>query len=274
MLLHVITFLFDLDGVIYRGNEPVHGAADAVAALRAAGHHILFATNNATQRREEFVAKLERVGVPAIVDDLATSASATAWYLSTLPQPPASALVIGASSLARDLEDVGIQIVDVESADSEQPDCVVASLDRDFSYQKLARAQTAVLGGAMLVATNKDPQFPGSSRLWPGAGSIVAAVEAACQKTAISIGKPGPLLYKTLLDACNADLTRTVVVGDNLETDIAAAAAMRLPSILVLTGISQRRDVERSPAKPSWVVDNLLELLSRNLDDLFSPATG
>jgi 4-nitrophenyl phosphatase len=220
------------------------------------------------------VAKLARVGVPAVVDDLATSASATARYLTTLPKPPASALIIGAASLARDLEDAGIQIIDVDSADTEQPDCVVASLDRDFSYHKLARAQTAVLAGAMLVATNKDPQFPGSSRLWPGAGSIVAAVEAACRKTAIAIGKPGPLLYKMLLDASNADLDRTVVVGDNLETDIAAAAAMNLPSILVLTGISQRRDVASSPAKPSSVVENLLDLLSRNLDDLFSPPAG
>jgi 4-nitrophenyl phosphatase len=238
--------------------------------LRAAGHRILFATNNATQRRDEFVAKLARVGVPAAVDDLATSASATARYLATLAKPPASALVIGAAALASDLQDAGIRIVDVESADTEQPDCVVASLDRDFTYSKLARAQLAVLAGAMLVATNKDPQFPGSSRLWPGAGSIVAAVEAACRTTAIAIGKPGPLLYKTLLEAGKADIDRTVVVGDNLETDIAAAAAMNLPSILVLTGISQRRDVESSAVKPTWVVENLLELLSRDLDRLFT----
>jgi HAD superfamily hydrolase (TIGR01450 family) len=272
--MHVITFLFDLDGVIYRGDEPVHGAAEAVAGLRAAGHRILFATNNATQRRDEFVAKLARVGVPASIDDLATSASATARYLATLPRPPASALVVGALALERDLQDAGIRVLDISSAETEQPECVVASLDRDFSYAKLARAQSAVLAGAMLVATNKDPQFPGSSRLWPGAGSIVAAVEAACRKTAISIGKPGPLLYKTLLGAHKANLDRTVVVGDNLETDIAAAVAMNLPSILVLTGISQRTDVTALSAKPTWVIDNLLELLSRNLDRLFAPSSA
>ena len=115
------------------------GAAGAVASLRAAGHRILFATNNATQRRDEFVAKLARVGVPAAVDDLATSASATARYLATLAKPPASALVIGAAALASDLQDAGIHIVNVESADTEQPDCVVASLDRDFTYRKLAQ---------------------------------------------------------------------------------------------------------------------------------------
>ena len=265
----MITFLFDLDGVIYRDREPMPGAADAVAALRAAGHQILFATNNATRSRGEFVERIKSVGVPASEDALATSASATAEYLRTLPTPLRSALVVGSEALKQELMAAGIRPVDSTAEIWEQPDCVVASLDRQFTYDRLARAQHAVLHGALLVATNRDPQLPGAQgQIWPGAGSIVAAVEAACQQEAVAIGKPGPLLYKTLLAAHGADLHRTIVVGDNLITDIAAAVAMHLPSVLVLTGISTRDQVATSPWKPTLVVDTLTELVHANLEAL------
>jgi 4-nitrophenyl phosphatase len=232
----------------------------------------LFATNNATRLRSEFVARLAEVGVPATVDELATSASATAVYLRRLETAPETALVIGADALAIELAGAGIATWDEPNG---RPDCVVASLDRQFTYDKLARAQQAVLQGALLVATNRDPQFPGAhGRLWPGAGSVVAAVETACRRTAISIGKPGPLLYRTLLESAGADVRRTIVVGDNLETDIAAAVAMNLPSVLVLTGISQRDDIPVAPAKPTIVIDRLTELLGYDLEKLVASAVS
>jgi 4-nitrophenyl phosphatase len=166
---------------------------------------------------------------------------------------------------------MGIQILDYESSPGVRPDVVVASLDRHFTYGKLARAQAAVLAGALLVATNRDPQFPGANgTIWPGAGSIVAAVETASRQSAISIGKPGPLLYKTLLEAAGADPARTIVVGDNLETDIAAASAMNLPSVLVLTGISRRHDIAKASAKPTLVVETLAELAALDSDSLLT----
>jgi phosphoglycolate/pyridoxal phosphate phosphatase family enzyme len=271
MLVGMITFLFDLDGVIYRDREPVPDAADAVAALRAAGHRILFATNNATRRRSEFVERIVDAGVPAEIRDLATSASATAQYLRTLPHPPRTALIVGSDALAAELAEVGIRVLDPAASQGEQPDVVIASLDRLFTYEKLARAQSAVLAGALLVATNRDPQFPGANgTVRPGAGSIVAAVETACRRSAISIGKPGPLLYQALLGATGADPAQTIVVGDNLETDIAAAQAMSLASVLVLTGLSKRTDIAASAAKPTLVVETLAELASRDPHELLA----
>jgi 4-nitrophenyl phosphatase len=269
----VITFLFDLDGVVYRDRESVPGAAEAVAGLRAAGHGILFATNNATHGRLEFVERLAAVGVPAELDQIATSASATAAYLRQLPNPPATALVVGAPSLAAELEAVGIRVTRASDDGDilEQPDCVVASLDRQLSYARLAQAQAAVLAGASLIATNRDPQFPGANgRLWPGAGSIVAAIEAACRTTATAIGKPGPLLYQTLLRAHGTDPKRVIVVGDNLQTDIPGAVALNLASVLVLTGISTRAELAASAAKPTLVVENLIELLQHDLEALLA----
>lgn len=268
----MLTFLFDLDGVIYRDHDPLPGAATTVAALREAGHLVLFATNNATRRRAEFVERLAGMGIVAEPDHLGTSASATAQYLIGLPTPPGSALVIGSEALQAELREVGIRIIPAEDGGEiqEQPDCVVVSLDRRFTYAKLAAAQRAVLAGAALVATNRDPQFPGADRLWPGAGSIVAAVESACRQAATAIGKPGPLLYQTLLRANGADPARAIAVGDSLQTDIAAAAAMSMPSVLVLTGVSRRGDVLVAAAKPSLIIETLSELLTADLDALFA----
>ncbi|HVA91185.1 MAG TPA: HAD hydrolase-like protein, partial [Chloroflexota bacterium] len=175
--------------------------------------------------------------------------------------------------LAGELEAVGIRVIlpPTEGDPAERPDCVVASLDRSFTYAKLACAQWAVLGGATLVATNRDPQFPGANgRLWPGAGSIVAAVETACRTQATAIGKPGPLLYQTLLRAHGVDPGRVIVVGDNLETDIPGAAALGMASVLVLTGVSTRADLETSAAKPTFVVESLTELLQWDLEALLA----
>lgn len=274
----MLTFLFDIDGVIYRDREPMPGAAGTVAALRDAGHRVLFATNNGTRSRAEFLERLASVGVQATLDELGTSAYATARYLRELPTPADTAYVVGAEALKAELAGAGIRAVDAavrtpatpEGAVVEQPDCVVVSLDRLFSYERLAQAQHAVLHGALLVATNRDPQFPGAGGLRPGAGSIVAAVETACKRKAIAIGKPESLLYRMLLRASGADVQRTIVVGDNLITDIAAAAAMNLPSVLVLTGISQRADVAPSPVKPTLIVETLPEMLTHDLEALLA----
>jgi phosphoglycolate/pyridoxal phosphate phosphatase family enzyme len=267
------TFIFDLDGVVYRDRDPVSGAAEAIAGLRAAGHRMLYATNNATHGRPEFLQRMADVGVPAGLDDLATSASATAAYLTQLASPPSTVLVIGAPSLVAELEAVGIRVIvpPAEGDLTERPDCVVASLDRSLTYGKLACAQWAVLAGATLVATNRDPQFPGANgRLWPGAGSIVAAVEMACRTKATAIGKPGPLLYQTLLRAHDIDPGQVIVVGDNLETDIPGAVALDMASVLVLTGVSTQADLDLSTVKPTVVVKSLTELLDLDLEALLA----
>jgi HAD superfamily hydrolase (TIGR01450 family) len=263
------TFLFDLDGVIYRDRERVPFAAEAIATLRAAGHRILFATNNATRLRTEFAERIAEAGVPARPEEIATSASATAGYLRTLESRPCTAIVVGSPALKTELENAGIRVLDSDVGLDVQPDVVVASLDRELTYEKLARAQHAVLRGALLVATNRDPQFPGANgRIWPGAGTIVAAMEAACRQSAVSIGKPGTLLYRTLLAATRADPARTIVVGDSLVTDIPAAVAMGLASVLVLTGVTSRAELAGSAVVPTLVLEDLSELAAMDTDTL------
>lgn len=253
-------YIFDLDGVVYRGHDPVPGAAEAIAALRARSHTVTFATNNSTRTRAEFAAKLSGMGVPAMPTEVMTSSYATAHYLLHAARPAGNLLVLGESGLHQELAETGLS--PVHDPDRET-DYVVVGLDRQFSYARLALAQTAVLAGATLIATNRDPQFPSEGgRLTPGAGSIVAAVETACRQPALSIGKPEPHLFTALLDRLGTPLAEVIVVGDNLLTDIGAAARLGCYSVLVLTGVSTRADIATSAAKPDLVIETLEGLLA------------
>jgi HAD superfamily hydrolase (TIGR01457 family) len=257
----VSVFIFDLDGVIYRGHDPIPGAPEAIAALRRRGHTVAFATNNSTHTRADVVAKLAAMGVPATLDEVIATSYATARYILGAGRPHRNLLLLGAPAMYQEVEAAGLPAVH----DPPPPiDYVVVGLDSSFNYDRLAQAQAAVLAGAMLVATNRDPQLPiEGGHLLPGAGSLVVAVETATRRQAVSIGKPEPGLFAALLDALGASPAATIVVGDNLLTDIAAAARLGCRSVLVLTGVSSRADLATSEIKPDMVVETLDELVAR-----------
>jgi len=251
------TFIFDLDGTLYRDDAPLAGARETVAALRRRGHHVLYASNNSTRTRADYMTKLAALGLEVEPHGLATSAHSTALYLLSLPTPPRSLLILGAPAIAEEIAAAGLEI----RTDGAPPvDTVVVGLDRAFTYARLAAAQAAVLAGAALVASNRDPQYPGHDRLYPGAGSIVAAVESATQATAHTVGKPSAYMYDTLMKATGADAATTVVVGDSLLTDIAAAAPLGLYSVLVLTGVSAAPPPD-APIQPGLVIPSVADLI-------------
>ena len=251
------TFIFDLDGTVYRDDVVLPGARETIATLRRRGHHVLFANNNSTRTRDEYARKLAQMGLTIEPGGLVTSAYATGVYLCSLPEPPRSLLLIGAASLGEEIAAAGLEA----RMDGVPPvDAVVVGLDRAFTYARLAAAQAAVLAGARLVATNRDPQYPGREGLAPGAGSLVAAVETAAQTTAVTVGKPEPHMYRALLDAAGADPRTTVVVGDSMQTDIAAALPLGLYSVLVLTGVSAAPAADARP-QPNLVVPSVADLI-------------
>jgi 4-nitrophenyl phosphatase len=252
------TFIFDLDGTVYRDDAVLPGARETISALRARGHRVLFASNNSTRTRAAYLEKLQQMGLEVETDGLATTAYATGVYLRRLPEPPRSLLLVGASALGEEIAAAGLEA----RMDGAPPvDAVVVGLDRTFNYARLAAAQAAVLAGARLVATNRDPQFPSREGLAPGAGSIVAAVEVASGTTAVTVGKPEPHLYQTLVDATHADPRTTVVVGDSLLTDIAAAVPLGLYSVLVLTGVSAAAPAPGTHPQPNLVIPSVAELI-------------
>ena len=184
-----LTYVFDLDGVIYRGMEPQPHSREIIAALKAAGHTVRYFTNNSAQTRPNYSAKLTNMGIPTSIDEIMTSSYATALYLQDKGVTGGTAYKVGGAGIFEELEAIGIRVLsDDEDMDAEI-DFVVVGLDRKFNYDKLMRAQNAILNGAQFIATNADPTFPmESGTLLPGGGCMVAAVRTATDVEPVIIG--------------------------------------------------------------------------------------
>ena len=220
----------DLDGVIWRGAEPIVPAIEGAARLRAAGLQVVFLSNNSSVPVSGVVDKLRAMGVEADPDEVITSALAAAHLLRRDLAVGATVLVCGGPGVYEALAAEGLTAVDEGPADA-----VVVGLDRNFSYDVLARASAAVRAGARFVATNLDNTYPVPEGLIPGAGAIVAAVAAASGATPEVAGKPAHPI---------ADLVRErfgptgVMVGDRPSTDGAMAETLGWPFALVLSGVT------------------------------------
>lgn len=253
-------FIFDLDGVVYRGNQPLPHAVETINLLIADGRAVFFVTNNSGATREQYAERLLEMGIPVTPERILTSGWATVHYLRQ-HMPRARLFVVGEPGLKQELQSAGFRLVD--DPEAQLPDAVVVGIDRDFTYARLAQAQWAILRGAQFIATNTDATYPAEDRLLPGAGSIVSAIRTATGKQPIVIGKPNPRILLPLLDEHQIALDTTLIVGDRLETDIALAHALHMPSALVLTGVTTRDDLEHAPLDllPHWVLENLSDLL-------------
>ena len=248
-------FLFDLDGVLYRGDDPIPGAAEAVSALREAGRRVVFVTNNSARPPSAVAEHLAAVGVPASPEEVVTSAGATAELLAG--RGCRSAFVVGEEGIRGALADAGIELRDGEP---DRVDAVVVGLDRGADYTKLRTASVLVERGSAFVGTNGDASFPapdGSG--WPGAGALLAAIAATTGAEPEVVGKPHPTLFRSAL--ARAGGGRPLVIGDRLDTDIAGAAALGWDSLLVLTGITRREDLRDAAVTPTHVAEDLSILL-------------
>ena len=247
-------FLFDLDGVMYRGAEPVPRAAESLARLRALGKGIAFVTNNSGHTPGAVAEHLRSVGVHADADEVETSALTTATLL--VERGVARAFVVGEAGLIDALTAAGVQVLDGEP---DIADAVVVGWDRTADYAKLRTASVLVQRGAALIATNPDGSFPAADGTrWPGAGALLAAIETTTELRGEVVGKPhAPLLLAALARAGGG---RPLLVGDRLDTDIAGAAGLGWDSMLVLTGIASREDAAASRVRPTYVADDLRAL--------------
>lgn len=256
------TFLFDLDGVVYLGSAVIPAAPPVIQALREQGHSVVFATNNSTRARPQFADALTSMGIPATTTDVLNSTFATALYIQSQEhkRPAKNLLLVGEDGLRAEFAAAGLPSMH----DPTQPtDYVVVGLNRSVTYAQLAEAQQAILNGADFVATNRDPQLPVEGGGYvPGAGALVAAIEVASKQRAVSIGKPEPRLFQLAMDRVGATKETTVVVGDGLTTDILAGSRVGAFTVLVLTGVSSRADLEHASVQPNLVIASLDELVS------------
>jgi 4-nitrophenyl phosphatase len=221
----------DLDGVVYRGNTPVDSAVRSFAAWREAGIPYCFVTNNSTRTTEEVADKLTAMGVAAGPDQIVSSATGTSNFLRRTWPTGGRAFVLGAPSLVHAVQEAGFEIA------AERVDCVVVGLDRHLSYQRLDQAVGLVLAGAVLIGTNPDILLPKDNGFEPGAGSILAAIVAATHVKPLIVGKPQPHLIHDAISRLGIDHAQAIMIGDQLETDIAAAQIAGVFAVLVETGV-------------------------------------
>jgi 4-nitrophenyl phosphatase len=233
----VSTFIFDLDGVIWRGESPVEGARESLARLRAARRRCLFATNNSSRPPQFFAEKLTAMGIEADSTDIVTSSTATALYLSSHLPRGCSVYVVGEEGIKGALRSIGARVIEENEA-PETVDCVVAGIDRSFDYQKLKRAQGWILRGAKFIATNRDSTFPIEGGVVPGAGSIVGAIAISTGIEPLSMGKPEPGMLLAILENLKLEPHQAAMIGDRLDTDIACAHRAGIGAIFVATGIT------------------------------------
>lgn len=241
----------DLDGVTYRGEEPIESAVKAFQTWDEVGLPYAFVTNNSTKSAEEFSDKLNRMGIPATPERIVTTSAAAAIRLTKLLPAGARVMVIGARALENTVTEQGFELAD------ENVSAVVAGLDRAFTFDKLAKAQTALLGGAVFIGTNPDRMLPHSAGFEPGAGSILKAIETASGVAPIIIGKPQPDMVTMALNILGTPSTSTFMIGDQILTDIAAGHAAGLKTVLVRTGVQESGPF---PVKPDFDIQTLAEI--------------
>jgi HAD superfamily hydrolase (TIGR01450 family) len=246
-----LLLLVDLDGVVYRGADPVPGVAAVLRARADAGDQVVYVTNNSMHYRADYVTRLSGMGAPVAPDRIVSAPRATALYLQERHPEVRRVLAVGAGGLDRELRDVGIEVVNAGFAAERMakegidglsaagaPQAVVAGVDPQFTYLRMAAAADCIRAGALFIATNRDPVYPIERGLRPGAGSIVSGIEVASGVSPVVIGKPEPLLMEEAAHAVGRDPRSAIVIGDGLLTDFAAANAVGARTVLMLTGVT------------------------------------
>ncbi|NEU56068.1 HAD-IIA family hydrolase [Halorussus sp. MSC15.2] len=249
--------VLDVDGTLVRGDEPVPGAIEAVDRLRERGLDLLLLSNNPTRPPADYADWLAGLGFAVGPGDVVTCGSLTADYVAA-EYPDSPTYLLGEAGLREMLTARGVPLV----ADPDAAEVVVASIDRDFTYDRLRDALWA-LDGAAFVATDPDRTIPAADRPVPGSGPIVAAVaEAANRDPDAMLGKPGRTAAEAVESRVAGRGPECLVVGDRLDTDIALGERAGLTTALVLSGVSTRADAERSDVAPDHVLDSVADVES------------
>jgi glycerol-1-phosphatase len=252
-------FILDLDGCVWVGGEPTPGVVEALEELRDSGKRFAFATNNAFESGEDLVAQLWKIGVRASLGDVVTVGGAMQHRLAEQHRGR-TAYVIGSPPMLRHVGDAGLKVMNGTDLAS-RAEVVVVAGTTELVYADLRNAIQAVLRGADLLATARDPTYPQPDGLWPGTGAILAAVEYATARKAEIVGKPEPQLFLTALDRLGDG--STLVIGDRVGSDLAAAAAAELDAALVRSDSSDHDELDGFEPQPVATGETLAELLTR-----------
>lgn len=251
-------FLIDLDGVVYIGSGLTPRAAEVLEAMRAAGKTRLFITNDPRHTTEAYAEKLNGLGIPAKGSEFLTSGRAAALHLQSSGKKDDAVFVVGSEGLRQEIEAAGVKVL--RGAEGIDAKIVVVGGHEQFHYEELKTATLAIRKGAAFIATNRDATFPMPNGLWPGTGSVVAALEVATGVRPVVVGKPEKRIFEMALGLFPSR-GRAAIIGDRLDSDILGGKRAGLATILVLSGCTTREAADQTEHRPDHIVADLSALL-------------
>ena len=247
--------ILDMDGVIWRGDQPLGDLPMIFAEINRRGYRTILATNNATLSDDQYLVKLRKFGVELEEWQIISSPDVAANFLKKRYPAGGPVFVVGEIGMINTLAKYGFYQSDQNVL------AVVAGLDRQINYDKLARATLLIRSGAMFIGTNADPTLPMPEGLLPGAGSILAALEAATDIKSVVVGKPEPEIYLLALERLNTTPAETLIIGDRLDTDITGAQKLGCHTALLLSGVTGEADANAWRPVPDIIAPDITRLL-------------
>jgi NagD protein len=247
-------FIIDMDGVIYHGNKLLPGVLDFLAWLEESGKKYLFLTNSSERTPKELQEKLKRLGITVGEDHFYTSALATASFLSN-QKPNGSAYIIGDAGLIHALYSVGYTMNNVN------PDYVVVGETHSYNFEKIETGLNLVMRGAKLIGTNSDVSGPIEVGITPSTKALIAPIEIASGKRAYYVGKPNPLMMRSALKRLGVRREDAIVIGDRMDTDVRCGLEAEIDTLLVLSGITGKDEIDNFPYIPHYVLNGVIDLV-------------
>lgn len=239
----------DIDGVILKDDDLIDGAQGFVNRILKNGHSLLFLTNYSSQTPHDLKERLESVGINVPVSTIYSSAMATAAFLEK--QNGRKAYVIGDSGLTHELYNIGFTITEND------PDFVIVGETKSYNWDMIQKAANLVSSGARFIATNPDVAGPQGR---PSCGALCAPIERITGKAPFYIGKPNAWMMRAALNYLKAHSEDTIIIGDNMSTDILAGIQAGMETVLVLTGVSKRSDLDTFPYRPLHIFESVSEI--------------
>ncbi len=254
-------FIFDLDGVVYIGSKTVNQAPKVLDKLRKEHKTISFITNNPTRSPRQYVKKLKDMKIFTVEEEIITSPMAVAFYLKKRFRKlnEKTAYVIGSSYLKKVVKETGLTLIN--NIKALPADFVIMGGHDKFSYEEIYKATISIRKGAKFIATNRDSFYPSIHGFSPATGALLSSIEVSSSQKAITVGKP----EKTIFDLVKSksSLKKTLMIGDNLDTDILGGKNAGLKTALVFTGATLKKDLVKSDISPDYVIKDISFLLKQ-----------
>lgn len=251
---HIECWLTDMDGVLVHENRAIPGAAELIQHWRDTQQPYLVLTNNSIFTARDLSARLLASGLDVPEERIWTSALATAAFLKQ-QKPGGSAFVIGEAGILTALHDAGFVMTETH------PDFVVVGETRNYSFEAITKAVRLINAGARFISTNPDATGPSPEGALPATGAINALITKVTGKEPYIVGKPNPMMFRSALNKIGAHSHNTAMIGDRMDTDVVAGMEAGLHTILVMTGIADRTEIERFPFRPDEVLPSVADLL-------------